>query len=130
MKTINQLTNELNVIRAKLDLDSKFDHLFEINTYPTHQGAMFLELENDQYHLVWSERGTEINRISTKESSEVLFHHTSQAINQIVTSTSYGNPRPDISRQLELMRKVDLEWAERVKADFLKYFPDEEDDCI
>ena len=102
MNSIEQLTKELRAIRAQLDVDSKFDHLFEIHTCPTHQGAMFLKLENDQYHITWNERGTEINRISTSESSEVLFQHTSQAINEIVTTTSSGNPRPDISRQLEL----------------------------
>ena len=130
MQSINQLNKELDSIYSKLKAGLKFRYLFEIHAYPIGEGSKYLEIHDNEYHIVWSERGDEIKRFTTKCSTEILFQYTSLAIKNIVLSTSYDNTRPEIARRLDLMRIINTEWAEREKTEFIRLFPDEIDDCI
>ena len=130
MKNIDQLNKELGSICSKLEADLKFKYLFEIHAYPIGEGSKYLEIHDDEYHIIWSERGDEIKRFTTKYSTEVLFQYTSLAIKNIVLSTSYDNPKPKIAQRLDLTRIVNTESAEREKTEFIRLFPDEIDDCI
>jgi hypothetical protein len=92
---------------------------FELPTYGKTEdfARPHIEVDSRGYHRVIVERGVEINRITTHDLDELLFHVFSAVTFSLACHATRVKGedlrRGMFRRQIELLAKLDTKWAER-----------------
>src|SRR5690349_5872192 len=113
---LKRLLSEFDALRRKIGSSHG------LPTEPIGDGTPHVEIVNDDYHFVASERGTEFDRRSTNDPSELLYWifsgiTHSMASSYEVTHRVRGQSfrRLMFSKQLELLQELNPEWAAKRK---------------
>ena len=87
-------------------------------------GAAHVELTNDVYYYVVTERGGELERRATQSEDELLYWLASDAVFDAASAYELKNRIPGRSfrrllfeKEIELMSRFSAEWAERKRAE-------------
>ena len=120
MRSILELQKELIDIGETLVGRPRPNGLFLMPDSPTHSGAPHVEIVNDKYHYVVTERGSEFERKIAKDEDELLYWFVSDSIFSIACSWELKHRKENedsrrqlFSKQIELLNKINPEWAAR-----------------
>ena len=124
MKKLNELQNELDNIRVKIDTESKYAKLFEIVPSDVMDNDRDLEVLEHEYRLVKSERGKTTGTTIFKNSDELIFYFLKSGISQMVAKSPLGigtiteeRLRKIMDAEIELMKRAKPEWVNQYKLD-------------
>jgi len=127
VKTIEYIRREVRNAGKVLCGNSIPTHMFVIASGPTHSGASHVEILNDEYHLVVTERGKEYERQKTKEIDTLLFWIISDHVSRLAQDwelehrvQTQDSRRFWFAKEIEYLNRLKPEWAQRRKHDQLK----------
>ncbi|WP_300385757.1 Imm63 family immunity protein [Clostridium sp.] len=93
-----------------------------LNTSASDYGYPYIEIKNNLYHLVVSERGKEVYRYTTKNIDELLYEFFSMKISTMSIKyelehrvENQDSRRIIFSRRIYLMSAMNPEWGEKMK---------------
>ncbi len=93
-----------------------------VHTTPQHNGSPHAEVVDGRYHYVVTERGRELERRIAENEDEMLYWLVSDLVFGLATKYELEHRVPDkdfrrllFAREIELMEKVNPEWAERTR---------------
>ncbi|MCB1022864.1 MAG: hypothetical protein KDB79_00640, partial [Acidobacteria bacterium] len=88
-------------------------------------GFEHLEISENAYHLVVTERGLEISRRTTSSKDEILYWMVASLAWGLATNFELHNRIPGedsrrllFAKQIEYLRRVNASWAERKQKEF------------
>ena len=124
MKSIEYIQNELGRIGKILCGESKPAYLFSVAASPTHSGAPHIEIVGNEYHYVVTERGSEYERKITKNIDDIIYWLVSGDVGDLARTwelknrvESQDSRRLWFKKELELLEKVNPDWAARKEAE-------------
>lgn len=124
INSIRELQSMVEQLRAKIDAPKS---LLTILCAPADDGAPYIEVHENSWSYVSSERGYEIYRKSTCSLDELLYWIMARAVQQMAVRYKLENRagnrntrRIYFSRIVQLLCEVRLEWAELAKTDIDK----------
>lgn len=120
MKTVEELRAELLSIGLLIGKGRRPNVYFTIPTKSDGLGTPHLEIHDDEFHFVVSERGLEISRQVTKDSDELLYWFTDSCVSGLASRYAEKLCLPDdefrrsfFRKQYQLMLSVKPDWATR-----------------
>lgn len=111
---------------------------YRFNTRRHDDGSLHLEVWGDKYHLVVTERGSELERFSTGSKEEAMYRLLSAITFEIASDYELKNRiegrdfrRMLFAKQVGFMREANPKWAERLEkevARIVKGYPYNDDE--
>ncbi len=124
MKSIEYVQKEVARIGKQLCGDSKPSYLFAVASSPTHSGAPHVEIIGDEYHFVVTERGSEYERLKTKNLDDIIYWFVEGDVGDLARTWELKNRlegqdsrRLWFKKEVELLKSVNPEWASRKEAE-------------
>jgi hypothetical protein len=118
MRAVHQLRAEFAVLCEKLSAHRS------LHSAPQHDGSAHVEVSNDRYHYVVTERGTELERRTTTEAEELLYWRTSDVVFELATAFELKHRvkgqsfrRLLFQKEVELLECINPQWAKREQAE-------------
>lgn len=103
---------------------AKLDQSPVLHTAPQHDGSAHVELKDGKYNYVVTERGSEFERRRAENEDEVLYWLISDLVFDLASQYELKNRIPGqsyrrllFSKKVELMEKLNPEWADRTRQD-------------
>ncbi|GAB7265016.1 hypothetical protein DZS_20200 [Dickeya ananatis] len=122
----NYVSN-LSRLAKKLGGGVRLNGHFIIPDAPDGMATPHLEIHDDKYHYVVCERGVEFSRKITSSEDEILYWFVESSVSAIASSLAASECLPNgefrrlyFKKQYELLKSVNLAWAEKKR----KYFID------
>jgi hypothetical protein len=113
---INRLKNQLNEHCSVLGV-APF-----IQTCPQHDGSPHVEIKDGRYHYIITDRGNELAHKITDDEDEIMYWLVSDVVFGMACTYELENRikgqsfrRLLFSKQIELMKKVNPNWAKRTE---------------
>ncbi|AJC66014.1 Imm63 family immunity protein [Dickeya zeae] len=126
MKTLEELRQQLIDIGEKLGGGVHPNGYFIIPDAPDGMATPHLEIHDDKYHYVVCERGVEFSRKITSSEDEILYWFVESSVSAIASSLAASECLPNgefrrlyFKKQYELLKSVNLAWAEKKRRDFV-----------
>jgi len=120
VKTIEYIRREVRGAGKILCGNSIPTHMFVIADGATHSGAPHLEILNNEYHLVVTERGKEYERQKTKDIDTLLFWIISDHVSRLARDWELENRdqkqdsrRAWFAKEIEYLNQLKPEWGKR-----------------
>lgn len=124
MTSINAIKQKIIELGALIDAPIRELILLE---KPSGDGTPYIEIINDEYHYVSSERGMEISRRITNEVDELLYWIFKRAASAMASTYEFQNRienidsrRINFAKQIEIMEKLNGTWANLMKDEIEK----------
>ncbi|MBL8180994.1 MAG: hypothetical protein JNL64_05225 [Blastocatellia bacterium] len=122
------MTNEFQELRAEYNRLSQriksFDGIYSIQTERTDDGSPHVEFSDGQYHYIVTERGLDLSIRSTPDVREMAYWMLKDVTFWKGVAYEFANRTEDqdcrrmiFSHQLELMRRADEQFAERLESE-------------
>ena len=122
MKNLNELQSELHRIRENIDINNEYSLFFEIEPSRVIDNDRDLEILENEYRIVNSEKGKFTGSISFKDSNELIYYFLKNGISQMVARTPLGfgimteeRLRLIMDAQIELMEHAKPEWVDQYR---------------
>ena len=119
MKDISEIRQEINELSKKINAPEEFTPTYET---PRGDGHPCIKLDGSAYHLVYEERRKEFERKTTFSVDDLLYYVFDDVTYLMASDYELENrdlsedPRKKMfGRQIELMRKISNDYAERLK---------------
>ncbi len=130
MQSIEEIRADVLALGEKI---STPERLLVLHDKPNSDGTPYLEISNERYSYISSERGYEIFRVETDSLDEILYLIFSRITKRIATDYEISCRVPDqdsrkilFEKQLELLGVLNPEWKkirEREIAEILQRSP-------
>lgn len=111
---IKQVRSRFLLLCKKLGVTRSF------YTAPQHDGSAHVEVVEDSYHYVTTERGIEFERRTTASQEELLYFLLSDVVFEVASEFELSHRVPGQSfrrllfaKEIELMDQLDLAWGKR-----------------
>jgi hypothetical protein len=119
--TLESLAREFRRLVRNLDVE---DYYKRFHTTPQHDGSAHIELKDDGFHYVVTERGSEFERIAGLDADDVLYRLLKGVTLHIATRYEIEHRREGVDgrsvwfpRQEALMGTLNPRWGERLRAE-------------
>ncbi|WP_246316611.1 Imm63 family immunity protein [Scandinavium goeteborgense] len=120
IKTLTELRKELLEIGEIIGCGKRPKFHFIIPDYPDGLATPFLEIHDNEYHFIVSERGCEIERKITTSDDEILYWFTESGVHAMASHYAASKRLPNndfrvvyFRKQYQLMLSIKPEWATR-----------------
>lgn len=125
VKTIEELRAELLKTGEQLGGGIRPNHYFIIPDSPDGLATPWLEIHDQEYHFIVSERGVEIARKVTSSDDEILYWFVECSVAGLASRYAALNSTPErefrdiyFRKQYRLMLSINPEWATRKRKEF------------
>lgn len=120
------MTDELQVLRAEYDKFSQridpFDGIYSFQTERSDDGSPHVEFHDGEYHYIVTERGLDLESRSTPDVREIVYWMLKDTTFWMGVAYEFKNRvgsqdcrRMIFAHQLDLMKRADEQFAERLK---------------
>lgn len=121
MQTSDQLRRAFRRVCQALEVERPF------RVSPQHDGSAHIEIAEDRYHYVVTERGTELERRTTSDADELLYWLACNIVGKLA-STYESQHRVEgqsyrrllFERELELLGRIKPEWVVKRRAEIAR----------
>lgn len=122
--TICELQEKVNMLGLLINIPSRDLHIF---SSPPGDGTPYIAIENGEYHYIYSERGVEFSKRSTKSLDELLYWIMFDFIHKVAVHYEVNNRIPNKDGRriifpmiIDMMEKINPEWGVKVKNELNK----------
>ncbi|AKH62018.1 hypothetical protein VY86_00210 [Photorhabdus thracensis] len=120
MLTINEIQEKVWSLGAKINAPKS---MLIVYSGPVGDGSAYIIIDNNQYHIVYSERGYEIFRQTTEDLNELLYWIMENVASQMASEYELKNRNDEskdfrrayFEKELEILGVLDKRWELRAK---------------